>query len=1178
MPERIEDRRCSDAYVQDMARYSIITNWRRNIPDLKDGLKPVQRRIVYAMMHDEHAVSVGSKVKCASIIGTVMKNYHPHSDCLHPDTPVYGLSGKIYTIGELYSNNVQSLEILSVDQKTGNIVPAIAHSFRIGQYTDKIYHIILSNGIEIKCTGNHPFLTADMNWIRAENISPDTRLWMDNINFDGRPSIGSNLVQDIVYDYYNGHIPNGCVKHHKDGDYYNNTITNFDQMSRAEHALHHKDYATGLENGRHAMFDSDGIYREETKQKNSTLSKEFNKEQGIRRFKFAIKTLKNRGLAINETNYESLRGEIYNLPYVNRLIAKGYGGSFKDLVDLELPTVGELYHANKKENLISFNGQQDLVDFKKGWNGLFIFYFGKTIETMMRNNESLTFQNYEKYTQKGGKLYTVSDEYIFNIMLSDYFRTHPVIINITIELVNQEPMFDFTVDGYENMIIPAIKPGDTLVGDVPFICAHNSSIYDAMKPLANWFECKMPLIRPGGSFGNIMGGSASAPRYTEANLTPFALECVLSGLSTSNALVDWVDNYDNKRKEPEYLPATVPLLLVNGMMGMGVGLSVDLPQHNLGEVIDATLRLMDNPNAPVVLIPDHCIPCEIIDTDWKTICNSGSGSYRARGFIDIEEGKSGPVIIIKSIPTYNTSVVYRQLNELIKKGKFPQITRVRDESAKGVIRIVINLRKGSDASFVKEAIYKYTRCEDSFRINFEVIEGIELMRMSYKGYLEAFIQFAMTNKFRYCYNQLTTINTRMHKLEAFIKVLRSGYIDDIIKMIRKRKESDDNSIIEFIITKAGVTDLQASFIINANIKNLSLGYLLKYETEYKALKEQMLHYEAFVSNDDLIKNSVRQDLLDAKAKYATPRLCKVIKASSVGNIPQGSFKVIITENNYIRKIGVNDIVNVVRGDKPKFIMDVENTENVLLFDNKGRVFKLPVHKVPIIGKSDPGFDIKTIIRGLTADIICMMYEPWLKNTTKIKQKFYLSIITRHNVIKKLDINDFLSVPPSGIIYSKLNMDDTVISIQIISDQLDVVIYSGHKALRMSAKEIPCYKRNTLGIAAMNTNDPIEGMSIIYPEATDIVVATVSGKFNRFLASGLTRSNRNKAGSSVIKLAKGDRIQSIYGVSELNMLEVTTTSDVFRIPINTIQSGSSVSPGVKMISTKSDTIIRAQVVS
>lgn len=707
------------------------------------------------------------------------------------------------------------------------------------------------------------------------------------------------------------------------------------------------------------------------------------------------------------------------------------------------------------------------------------------------------------------------------------------------------------------------------------------AVYGSMKPLANSFECKMPLIVPQGSFGNINGGPASAKRYTEAYLSPFAIDCVIAGLNVSKSIVDWRETYDNRGEEPVCFPATVPLLLINGTSGIGVGASVDIPQHSLAEVVDATLTLIDNPKAPVVLIPDHCLACDIIDTDWKSICNKGSGSYRARAIIDIIEEKGFPVLVIKSLPTYGTKRIVTQIESLIAAGKLPQISTVDDETTFGKIDIRIKLKKGTDAQFVREAIFKYTACEESFKVNFEVIDGIEMMRMSYKSYLENFIQFAMSNKFRQCCARFSDLNTRLHKLDAFIKTIRSGEINKIIQMIQKRKTTGDNELIEFLIAKVGLTDIQATYIINTPIKQLSQGHLLRYEDESKKIHVEADMLERMIKDDNLIKEAVKADLIYAKEKYGTPRLCKVIKVSNDGNIPQGTFKLVITENNYVRKLSENDPINIVKGDRPKYVLTVDNTEAVLLFDNKGRVFRLPVHKVPIVGKSDPGMDIRMILKGLTANIIAVIYEPILKKAVSLKKKhgkFYIAVLSRMNTIKKLEIEDFLNVPPSGIIYSKVAEHDDIVSIQIVSDNLDLIVYSGHKALRIQSSEIPCYKRNTLGIAAMNSKDPLEGMSIIYPDSTSVVVVTKSGMINKFSISGFARSSRNKAGSSVIKLKRGDSILYISGADENHYLSISTTTDGETIAIKDIPTLSSISAGQKMISTKSDIILHAEIIA
>lgn len=705
----------------------------------------------------------------------------------------------------------------------------------------------------------------------------------------------------------------------------------------------------------------------------------------------------------------------------------------------------------------------------------------------------------------------------------------------------------------------------------------HSGTYPTFKTLINPFEIKMPLMVGQGSFGTISGEPASAQRYTECYLSPFGLECVCGALYNNSEVVDWNPTYDNKYLEPRYLPVKVPLLLINGIVGgIGTGIKADLPTHNMREVIDATLKLIDNPKAPVVLIPDHCLPCEIIDTDWKNICNKGYGSYRARATMQVTYDKNDyPYITITSLPTYGTNNVMEKIDEGIASGKFPQIIDVTDESRNDYgVRIVVKLKKGTDVEFVKNSLYKYTPCEQSFRVNFEAVLGTDLVRLSYKEYLNLFIQFACDNKVKEYASQHYVISTRLHKLDAFIKVVSSNDIDKIINLIKNRNTNSDNELIELLINKYKLTDIQASYIINAQLKQLSKAYLLKYKDEFENLSEKEAYLESRISNGQLILEDVKAELISIRDKYSTPRICKVVKVSNIGNIPDGTFNIIITENNYVRKIGEHDAITTVKGDTPKFVYKVSNVENLILFDTKGRVFKLPIHKIPIMAKNDPGIDVKGVIKGLTADIVSVMYEPVIKKLANLKNRIYVAVLSELNAIKKLDIQDFINVPLSGITYSKIQPEDNIVSVQIVTDNMDVILYSDSRALRISSKDIVLLKRNTIGTLGMGgQHGPMEGMSTIYLDdsnpTTHIVVITKNGKVNKFLVSGFNRSQRNKAGSKVIDLAKGDSIKNIFGVSESNTISVLTTSGQVDIPVSSIQLSSSISKGAKMIK---DTII------
>lgn len=711
----------------------------------------------------------------------------------------------------------------------------------------------------------------------------------------------------------------------------------------------------------------------------------------------------------------------------------------------------------------------------------------------------------------------------------------------------------------------------------------DSSIYDTLVGMATWYNTKLPLAIPGGNFGNMQGDGAAAMRYTSSKLSKFTEDCVISELRHTKGVVDWARTFDDANLEPEYLPVAVPLLLVNGTYGIGVGLTSSVPSHNLGEVIDATINLIRNPDAPVVLIPDQNMACNIIDTNWKAICNNGNGKYRARAVIDIETVKDIPQLVIKSIPDMVTLInaqnkgIIPSISAMVKDGKLPQITRLVDDSSGADLRYIIELKKGSDPIYVRDYLYKHTNLQKTFTINFEVMDGIEPLRLSYKAYLQHFIEFRRTTKFRLYTNLYQDVKTKWKEKQLYLKVMKSNEIDNIISKIRKLKKVDNVEFMEYLIKTLNVTDLEAKYLMNMNVMRLSEAYYNQYIDECRQYEEDAKVYLDKITNDDIIDKEIIDDLLECKRLYDTPRKCKVIKEKDDLDIPKGEFKIVITENNFIKKISLNENITSYRGDKPKFIINVaDNTEYILLFDKNGKVFKYPIWKIPLCDKNPIGIDIRILIKNLTSDIISMIYEPILIDLSKRVSKQFLVTVTENNYVKKMDLEDFLTVTASGIYYTRLNENDFVRDISIVSDKLDLIIYSRHKALRLNMTEIPHYKRTAIGVSAMNTKEQIDGISVIYPDVTHIIVVTESGRINKFDVAGLARSNRNKAGSSVIKLGKTDSIVSIHGVNDSNVLKVYTRSGIIDINISDIKVGSSVSSGVKMIALKGDNIIKTKI--
>lgn len=701
----------------------------------------------------------------------------------------------------------------------------------------------------------------------------------------------------------------------------------------------------------------------------------------------------------------------------------------------------------------------------------------------------------------------------------------------------------------------------------------DTAAYDSIKTILNEFEVKMPLIIGQGNFGNVSGDKAAAMRYTEATLSPFALEAVLAEMREAPNVVDWCNNFDDTRLEPEFLPVRVPLLLINGAFGIGFGMKSDIPSHNLAEVIDQTIKLIRNPKHKVFLVPDHCCPVEILDTDFKTIGNTGRGKYTARGIIDIEDtGKGSYSLVISSLPDrvfFNT--IIEQLEELAIKNILP-ISDIDNESSTKETRFVVKLKKGVDPQYARDLIFQKTSVSGTYSINFEVLNNKEPIRMSYKSYLESFIEFRKVCKFRLYHNKLQMANTSYHEKEAYIKALESGEIDNIIQMIRKLKDDDETSLIEYLITKLKITDLQAKYIINAGLKKLSIGYLNRLKEECKGLTDQINMYTKLLIDEDALLETIIEELEYFKKKYGSPRISKLVSSNEVSNIAQGNFRVIVTEKNFIKKLPEGSDYGRFKDDKPKFIIDGDNPESILLFDDRGKVFNLPIHHIAMSDKSSNGIDIRLLIKNCTANIVSAIYEPMIKKLA-MKPKYFMTVLTNTGLIKKMDLDDFFNIPKSGILYIKLENNDFVRRVSVFRNDIDLVVFDSQRALRMGMNDIPHQRRNTKGMKSMFSGNA-EGMSIVKPNADLFLVVTGKGYCNKIAASSLPNLGRNREGANVISLGKGDYIQSIHSISKDDTTLQYTDSDGIdsSVDIQNIAISSTVSKGVKAIKMKKGDVV------
>lgn len=722
-----------------------------------------------------------------------------------------------------------------------------------------------------------------------------------------------------------------------------------------------------------------------------------------------------------------------------------------------------------------------------------------------------------------------------------------------------------------------VKSANVIGSTMGYFHPHgDSSIQGALYTMVNWFQTKIPLFNGQGNFGNTYQNVPAAARYTEVKLSDFTKECIVDELVSCKEIIDWEANYDNSRKEPSFLPCKVPLLFINGCSGIAVGDKVDIPSHNINEVIDATITLINNPNTQITLIPDHCQSCEIVDTDWNDINIKGFGNYKVRGIVDIEpyngtnkRYKDCMTLIIKSCPNLTfLETIIEKIDKMVKENKIIGIVDMEEQSSVNNMRYVIVLKPGTDPHYIRNELYKNTSLMQTARINLKVLDISDKenpsKRLSYKGYLQAWIDFRKLTKLRYFGNTLQKKMTRLHMIELYIWAIESNISDEIISFIKSNKTTNDNDLVEALIKKYKITDIQAKFFINCEIKKLSKGYLNSFKDEYNKLEKETEYLRNCILVDGMIEQIIINELMEIKQKFGEPRKCKLITEAEVNGISCGMFKVVITENNFIKKIGENDALTKPKNDNIKFVITGDNSANILLFDVFGKVYNLPISKIPFADKNSNGIDIRLINKYINSKIMAVIYEPVME---KFKKGFIVTL-TKSGFIKRMTTTDFLAVPTSGLVYCKLDNDDSIIDLLLFgNNNEEVIVYGNKKALRMDINDIPILKRNARGYISMSskTATEVEGMSVISKAFSEIVVITKNGYVNKIIPDSINKG-RSKAGSNVIKLGKNDNIVSIYGVNENDVLTclIAPTGEAVELPVACIPGSTTISTGNKMI--------------
>lgn len=716
----------------------------------------------------------------------------------------------------------------------------------------------------------------------------------------------------------------------------------------------------------------------------------------------------------------------------------------------------------------------------------------------------------------------------------------------------------------------------------------DSSIYDAMVRLAQDWVMRYPLVDGQGNFGSMDGDPPAAMRYTEARLGKTG-NVLLADLDKDT--VDFRDNYDGKEREPTVLPAVLPNLLLNGQVGIAVGMATNIPTHNLGEVVDATIELIDNPEASLKDLLKHIkgpdFPTGAVVYGGEPMVQAyqtGKGSVTIRAVADIEETKKGRHrIVVTEVPYgVNKATLIEKIADLVHDKKITTISDLRDESARGNVRIVVDLKKDSYPKKVLNQLYKLTSLQTNFHYNMlALIGGVNPQPrvLGLSEILSEFIQHRQIVVRRRTEFELRKAKERAHILEG-LKIALDN-IDEVIKLIRASKDYD--TALSGLIDKFKLSEIQGRAILAMQLRKLTGLDRKEIEDELAELLALIGKLEAILADEQEILKIIKTELLEAKEKFGDERRSKIInselgKFSDEELIPEEESIVLLTAENYIKRTSINDYRRQNRGGKGKRGMTTKeediieqlvpaNTHDFLLFfTNRGRVFRLKAYEVPAASLAAKG----------VAAVNLLQLQPEEKITSIISygkdqsQDGYLFMATAKGTVKKTPLKDYANIRTNGLIAINLDDGDELKWIKSTNGDSDIVIStSAGQAVRFNETDARPMGRAARGVRGvrLRPNDSVVGMDVISGENQELLVISHNGYGKVTKAANFPSHKRGGVGiKSAVVTAKTGPIISVQtldpDVSEA--LLISNMGQAIRVGLKDIPTLGRTTQGVRIM--------------
>ncbi|GAA4654906.1 DNA gyrase subunit A [Anaerocolumna aminovalerica] len=719
----------------------------------------------------------------------------------------------------------------------------------------------------------------------------------------------------------------------------------------------------------------------------------------------------------------------------------------------------------------------------------------------------------------------------------------------------------------------------------------DSSIYEALVKLAQDFSTRYPLIDGHGNFGSVDGDGAAAMRYTEARLSKISME-MLSDINKDT--VDFTPNFDETEKEPRVLPSRYPNLLVNGTSGIAVGMATNIPPHNLREISNAVLKLIDNridedrdtsmeELLEIVKGPDFPTGATILGTRGiEEAYRTGRGKIKVRAVTDIEAMPNGKNrIIVTELPyMVNKARLIEKIAELIKDKKIDGITELRDESDRTGMRICIELRRDVNANVILNQLYKHTQMQDTFGVIMLALVNNEPRVLNLHEMLKYYIQHQEEVVTRRTQYDLNKAEERAHILQGLLIALDN--IDEVINIIRS---SQNGSIAKTrLIERFALSDAQAQAIIDMRLRALTGLEREKLENEFAELTAKIAEYKAILADIKKLLGVIKDELIIIRDKYGDDRRTDIgfdeYDISMEDLIPNENTVIAMTRLGYIKRMTVDNFKSQHRGGKgikgmhtidEDFIEELLMTSThhyIMFFTNKGRVYRLKAYEIPESGRTARGTAIINLLQLVPEERITAIIP--LKEYQENK---FLFMATRKGIVKKTPIKDYENIRKSGLQAINLREDDELIEVKATNNQKDIILVTKHgQCIRFNERDVRATGRTSMGVIGMNLedNDEIIGMQI-NTQGEYLLFVSEYGMGKRTMIDEFSVQRRGGKGVKCYKITeKTGYVVGVKAVSDDNEIMIITTEGIIiRLMINDISNLGRITSGVKLINMDND---------